>query len=128
MADEIWDTGLRSTLMREFVNNNGSMRHITIAGQSLGAAVATLLSARAQRFLQRQCANKTAWQDWPWQQPLVTGVFFAAPHVGDAAFTADFNSRVNARRVAFSYDLTSQVGCLFCCAFCVLFSRSVTLG
>jgi hypothetical protein len=120
MADEIWDTGLRSTLVREFVNGNGSMRHVTISGQSLGAAVATLLSARAQLFLQRQCANKTAWQDWPRRQPLVTGVFFAAPHVGNAAFAADFNSRVNARRAAFSYDLTSQVRCLPCRPLCFL--------
>lgn len=111
MADEFWDTGLKDVLTREFVNGPGAMRHITIAGHSLGAAVATLLTARAQKFLQEQCASKPAWQAWPKKQPLVTGVMFAAPHVGDSAFTQDFDARVNARRVVFEYDLTSQVRC-----------------
>jgi hypothetical protein len=94
------------------------MRHITISGHSLGAAVATLLTARAtlltaraQKFLQELCANKPAWQEWPKKQPLVTGVMYAAPHVGNRVFTEDFNARVNARRVVFVYDLTSQVRC-----------------
>jgi hypothetical protein len=112
MADEVWETGLRNVLLREFVNGQGAMRHITIAGQSLGAAVATLLAARAQKFLKERCADKPAWQDWPGKHPLVTGVMFAAPHVGNNIFAQDFNARVNARRVAFHYDLTSQVRCM----------------
>lgn len=43
--------------------------------------------------------------------PQVTAVLFASPNVGDAAFSADFNSRINARNIAFTADIVPQVPC-----------------
>jgi hypothetical protein len=43
--------------------------------------------------------------------PQVTAVLFAGPNVGDAAFSADFNSRINARNIAFTADIVPQLPC-----------------
>jgi hypothetical protein len=39
----------------------------------------------------------------------VTAVLFGGPNVGDAAFTADYNRRVNTRNVDFFADIVPQV-------------------
>lgn len=39
----------------------------------------------------------------------VTAVLFGSPNVGDATFTADYNSRVNTRNVNFFADMVPQV-------------------
>jgi hypothetical protein len=44
--------------------------------------------------------------------PQVTAVLFACPNVGDAAFSADFNSRINARSISFTADMFPQMPCV----------------
>jgi hypothetical protein len=43
----------------------------------------------------------------------VTAVLFGGPNVGDAAFTADYNRRVNTRNVDFFADIVPQVNCIY---------------
>lgn len=43
--------------------------------------------------------------------PHVDAILFASPNVGDAAFSADFNSRINTRNIAFTADIVPQVPC-----------------
>lgn len=82
---------------------------VFIAGHSLGGGVATLLAFAAQQFLEGEAAaagagpaNGTA--------PLVSVLLVAPPSVGPPDFVARFNRLVNARRLAFEYDIVPQVG------------------
>lgn len=79
-----------------------------IAGHSLGAGVATLLSYAAQQLLESETVaagaglgNRTA--------PVVSALLVAPPSVGPPDFMARFNQLVNARRLAFEYDIVPQV-------------------
>lgn len=46
------------------------------------------------------------------KQPVAVGaLLFAAPNVGDDAFVAEYNMKVNARRISFIYDMIPQVPC-----------------
>lgn len=101
-ANALWPA-LQQLVQREVLQ--GGVSSVTIAGHSLGAAMATMLSYRAQVYLDQQlpAAGKP---------PLAVGaLLFAAPNVGNNAFVAAFNSKVNARRIAYVYDLIPQVPC-----------------
>lgn len=43
--------------------------------------------------------------------PLITAVMFGAPNVGDAPFTADLNTRINARNIEYVADIVPQLPC-----------------
>ncbi|WIA35276.1 hypothetical protein OEZ86_003735 [Tetradesmus obliquus] len=94
---------LESILLKEVVQ--GGVTDVTISGHSLGAALATLLAYRAQVLLDDKLAAAG--------KPLVAvgALLFAPPNVGSDAFVADFNKRVNARRIAFQWDIIPQVPC-----------------
>ncbi len=79
-----------------------------IAGHSLGGGVATLLAYAAQQFLRAEAVaagagpgNSTA--------AVVSALLVAPPSVGPPDFVARFNQLVNARRLAFQYDIVPQV-------------------
>lgn len=74
-------------------------------GHSLGAATATLVSYAAQAYL-----NLTL-EDSADPVPMLSAVLVAPPNVGDANFTQLFNEGVNARRIAFQYDIVPQAFC-----------------
>ncbi|KAL4431070.1 hypothetical protein ABPG75_006326 [Micractinium tetrahymenae] len=83
---------------------------VFIAGHSLGAGVATLLAYAAQQLLDAEAAaagaalgNGTA--------PIVSALLVAPPSVGPPDFVAQFNTLVNARRLAFDYDIVPQAFC-----------------
>lgn len=101
-AGVLWPM-LEAALLSEVVN--GSVTEVSISGHSLGAAMATMLSYRAQLLLDEKlpAAGKGPVK--------VDALLFAPPQVGDAAFAAAFNKRVNARRIAFKYDVVPQVPC-----------------
>lgn len=50
---------VRSALEKEVLAPGARVRHVTVSGHSLGAAVATLVSFAAQRFLDAHSANVT---------------------------------------------------------------------
>jgi len=52
------------------------------------------------------------------QLPLVTAVMFGAPNVGNAAFAADFNARINGRNVQYIADVVPQLPCAGYMALC----------
>ncbi len=43
------------------------------------------------------------------EAPSLTAIMFGGPNVGDAAFAAHFNNKVNARNVQYKYDIIYQV-------------------
>ena len=77
---------------------------VFVTGHSLGAAVATLVGFSAQGHLDSALGAKA---------PVVGVVLAAPPNVGPPAFTSAFNTKVNARRLAFQYDIVPQArGCV----------------
>jgi hypothetical protein len=101
IGEQMWNNGLHSVLRKHVLQGEGTVSHITITGHSLGAATASLLAAKTQRYLARAVAASVQEQQQaqPPLQPTVSAVLFAAPNVGDEAFAADFNTRVNTRNI-----------------------------
>lgn len=71
-------------------------------GHSLGAATATLVSYAAQQYLNEQLAEAA---------PVVDAVLVAPPNAGPSGFVEAFNQLVNARSLAFEYDIIPQALC-----------------
>lgn len=89
-----------------------------MTGHSLGGGVGTLVAYAAQSYLNQQMGAAA---------PAVGSVLFAPPNAGSPEFVDSFNQLVNARRLAFEYDIVPQVryncvclrsvaGCLFAAA------------
>lgn len=74
---------------------------VFVAGHSLGGGVGTLVALAAQQHLDARLGAG----------PVVSAVVYGAPTVGGPAFVNLFNARVNARRVAFQYDIVPQAFC-----------------
>eukprot|EP00879_Flechtneria_rotunda_P017599 GHRR01018449.1.p1 GENE.GHRR01018449.1~~GHRR01018449.1.p1 ORF type:complete len:430 (+),score=136.16 GHRR01018449.1:204-1493(+) len=104
-AAEIWPQ-LEPVLQQQLIQGNGTITQLTIAAHSLGAGVAQLLAAKAQKYLANSTQGDPAWQGRPL---LVTAMLFAAPSAGTEDFTAYFNKHVNARLVRFVFDVVPQV-------------------
>ncbi|KAI8469897.1 MAG: class 3-domain-containing protein [Monoraphidium minutum] len=109
VANEVWDNGLKAMLDSEVVDS-GAAADITLTGHSMGAALATLLGARAQAYLKQRTKGSTAWKSAA-AGPLVSVAVFGAPNVGDSEFAAHFDANVNARNVNFEYDFVAQMPC-----------------
>ncbi len=71
-----------------------------MTGHSLGAGVGTLVSYAAQSYLNQQQGAAA---------PVVGAVLVAPPNAGSPEFVDSFNQLVNARRLAFEYDIVPQV-------------------
>lgn len=86
-----------------------------MTGHSLGGGVGTLVSYAAQSYLNQQMGAAA---------PAVSSVLFAPPNAGSPEFVDSFNQLVNARRLAFEYDIVPQVRyncfCLSSVAGCLL--------
>lgn len=92
---------VRAALEREVVSESGPrIGHVAFAGHSLGAAVATLLSYAAQRYLDHRRPGV-----------VVDALLVASPNVGDEVFARSFASVVNSRRIMFINDVITQVPC-----------------
>lgn len=73
---------------------------VLLTGHSLGAGVGTLVSYAAQSYLNQQMGAAA---------PVVGAVLTAPPNAGSPEFVNAFNQLVNARRLAFEYDIVPQV-------------------
>lgn len=73
---------------------------VFVTGHSLGAGVGTLVSYAAQSYLNQQMGAAA---------PVVGAVLTAPPNAGSPEFVNAFNQLVNARRLAFEYDIVPQV-------------------
>lgn len=109
VLNTIWTStnGVKSILDKYVIKGN-TVTHITIAGHSLGAGVSTLMSVATENYLKRHKKGNI----------VVDAVLFAPPNVGPPTFAAEFNSKINGRRVAFKYDIVPQVPCapsMFAC-------------
>ncbi|KAF8063748.1 hypothetical protein HT031_003605 [Scenedesmus sp. PABB004] len=86
-----------------------NIKRVMFAGHSLGGAVATLLAARAQRYLGTACKPAGACKYFADRRsPTVSLVGIGATNAGDAAFATDLGRRVNARMVDFAGDRVPQ--------------------
>lgn len=88
--------------LQELVVANSTATQVFVVGHSLGAAVATLASYAAQSYLDEQLGEGA---------PVVGAVLVAPPNVAGPAFVAEFDQRVNARRLAFQFDIVPQAFC-----------------
>lgn len=74
-----------------------------MAGHSLGAGVATLVSFASQAWLDTELGAEGG------GAPVVGALLVAPPNAGPPEFVEQFNARVNARRLAMQYDIVPQV-------------------
>ena len=73
---------------------------VFVAGHSLGGGMASLIGFATQSYLDTKLGAKA---------PVASVALFAPPNVGPAAFANKFDTLVNARRLAFEYDVVAQV-------------------
>ncbi|WIA41719.1 hypothetical protein OEZ86_009064 [Tetradesmus obliquus] len=99
IATSLWP-GVQAAL-QELLASPAGVSNVYVAGHSLGAGVATLLSYGMQTCLQQH--------EGP--QVKLAALLMAPPNAGNAAFAAQFNKAVNARRLPFSFDVIPQVPC-----------------
>lgn len=85
---------------------------VTVAGHSLGSAVATLLAYGAQSYADAKRPGAVS----------VGLVASGPPNVGNTAFRLEMAKKVNSRRIAFENDLISKVPCS---SFILSFSASM---
>ncbi|KAI8462395.1 MAG: Alpha/Beta hydrolase protein [Monoraphidium minutum] len=91
---------VREALDREVIAG-ARLRSVTVAGHSMGAAAATLVSYAAQRYL-----------DVHRPGVVVSALMAACPNVGNAAFAKAHGMLVNSRRFTFVNDAITLVPCL----------------
>uniref|UniRef100_A0A383VN67 Fungal lipase-type domain-containing protein n=1 Tax=Tetradesmus obliquus TaxID=3088 RepID=A0A383VN67_TETOB len=117
-SDQLWGSdkaGLQAVLRKLIVNAiSGRITSVLFAGHSMGGGLGTLLAARTEKYMAKECnstanstANPGACKFLPASlraRPFVSLVGFAAANAGSPAFAADFNRRVAARLVDFAFD------------------------
>uniref|UniRef100_A0A383VL47 Fungal lipase-type domain-containing protein n=1 Tax=Tetradesmus obliquus TaxID=3088 RepID=A0A383VL47_TETOB len=113
-SEQLWGdetAGLQAVLKKLIVDaTSGRVTSVLFAGHSMGGGLGTLLAARTEKYLAKECNSTTnpgACKFLPASlraKPLVSLVGFAACNAGSPAFAADFNKRVNARLVDFEFD------------------------
>ena len=79
----------------------GKVTQVFVAGHSMGAGIATLIGYATQTYLNTKMGEGKA--------VVASVALFAPPNVGPTAFATTFDQTVNARRVAFDYDIVPQV-------------------
>lgn len=92
----------------ELMLNSTLATQVTITGHSLGAGVSTLLAYAAQQYLDQQYHSRQLPKGGT---PAVGAVLFAPPNVGPPGFVERANALVNARRLAYVYDIIPQALC-----------------
>ncbi|KAL4425099.1 hypothetical protein ABPG77_010413 [Micractinium sp. CCAP 211/92] len=107
--EQLWPD-VQAALSDLALGPSSAASQVFIAGHSLGGGVATLLAYAAQQFLRAEAVaagarpgNSTA--------AVVSALLVAPPSVGPPDFVARFNQLVNARRLAFQYDIVPQAFC-----------------
>lgn len=113
-SEQLWGdetAGLQAVLKKLIVDaTSGRVTSVLFAGHSMGGGLGTLLAARTEKYLAKECNSTTnpgACKFLPASlraKPLVSLVGFAACNAGNPAFAADFNKRVNARLMDFAFD------------------------
>lgn len=96
---QLWP-GVQAALAQLVAAPGAPAAELFVTGHSLGAGVATLVAFAAQGYLDGAIGAGGA--------PAVGAVLFAPPNAGSPAFVAQYDARVNSRRLAFEYDIVPQ--------------------
>ncbi|PRW33116.1 lipase [Chlorella sorokiniana] len=98
---QLWP-GVQAALDELVVGGSPAATQVFVTGHSLGAGVGTLLSYATQSYLNEKLGAAA---------PVVGAVLVAPPNAGSPQFVDAFNTLVNARRLAFEYDIVPQAFC-----------------
>lgn len=98
---QLWP-GVQAALDELVTGGSPAAKQVFVTGHSLGAGVGTLVSYAAQSYLNQQMGAAA---------PVVGAVLTAPPNAGSPEFVNAFNQLVNARRLAFEYDIVPQAFC-----------------